>query len=198
MEIRISSDSVEIEGYVNAVGRESRPMRDSEGYFVETVEPGAFARSLAANPNIPVLLNHDPARVIATDAQRELREDAVGLHIRAVFTDPDVVAAAESGRIRGWSFGFDLVRDAIGERDGLRHRTLKEIVLREVSLLDDSKVPAYPATSVYTRDADGGEIEVRDLPDECVVRDLRKDGPPSLREWTDRIDALGTLEEEQD
>lgn len=195
MEIRLSKDSVEIDGYVNAVGRESHPLRDREGFFVETVEPGAFARSLEADPGVPVLLNHDLSHVIASGDERDLREDAVGLHVRAVVTDPGVVAAAAAGRLRGWSFGFDVVRETTGERDGLRHRTLNDIKLREVSLLDDTKVPAYPATSVYTRDAEGAEMEVRTLFDECLVEDLREQDPPSLREWTDRIDALGVAEE---
>lgn len=194
VEIRLSDDSVEISGYVNAVGRESHPLRDSDGYFVETVEPGAFARALAANPDVPVLLNHDPATRIAEGEDRELREDAVGLYIRAIIRNSDVVAKAAANKIRGWSFGFDVIRESSGERDGLRHRTLQDIRLIEVSLLDDTKVPAYPATSVYTRDADGSQVEVRFLADECQVHDMRSAEPPSLKEWTDRIDALGTIE----
>ena len=46
MQIRIGNDGTEIEGYVNAVGRESRVMRDKDGYFTETIQPGAFARAL--------------------------------------------------------------------------------------------------------------------------------------------------------
>ena len=39
MQIRIGNDGTEIEGYVNAVGRESRVMRDKDGYFTETIQP---------------------------------------------------------------------------------------------------------------------------------------------------------------
>ena len=51
MKIQIRSDSVEIEGYVNAVGRDSRPMRDrSTGErFVEQIVPGVFTRALTRN-----------------------------------------------------------------------------------------------------------------------------------------------------
>ena len=44
MRIEIRNDSVLIDGYVNAVGRDSRPMRDRKTgeRFVEQIVPGAF------------------------------------------------------------------------------------------------------------------------------------------------------------
>lgn len=198
LEIRVNDESVEITGYVNAVGRESHPLRDREGYFIETVMPGTFARALNLNPNIPALLDHDPTRVIAKDKDLELHEDAVGLHVHAISRDPEVRIKAAEGKLRGWSFGFRPIRETSGERDGLRHRVLHEIELREVSLIDDRKNPAYPATSVYTRDdSDGNEMEIRCFDDECRVQDLRSQDqePPSLEEWTKRIDDLGIVEE---
>lgn len=194
----MNDESVEITGYVNAVGRESHPLRDKEGYFIETVMPGAFARALRSNPDIPALLDHDPTRVIAKDEDLELHEDAVGLHVHAISRDPEVRTKAAEGKLRGWSFGFRPIKETSGERDGLRHRALHEIELREVSLIDDRKNPAYPATSVYTRDdSDGNEMEIRCFDDECRVQDLRSQNqdPPSLEEWTKRIDDLGIVEE---
>lgn len=195
MEIRISDDSVEITGYVNAVGRDSLPLRDRDGFFTEQVEPGAFSRALVSNPSVPVLLNHDPACVLASGEERELQEDAVGLHVRFVSSDPQIVSKAADGRLRGWSFGFKPIRETVGERDGLRHRVLQEIELLEVSLIDDRKTPAYPATSVYARDGEGGSMEMRFMEDPGEVRELREQDPPSLKEWTDRIDGLGVVEE---
>ena len=67
MKIQIRSDSVEIEGYVNAVGRDSRPMRDrSTGErFVEQIVPGVFTRALTRN-DVDLLLNHDHERVLGS------------------------------------------------------------------------------------------------------------------------------------
>lgn len=189
MRVEIRSDSVEVSGYVNATGRDSQPLADNEGYFVERVEPGTFARALERNRNVPMLLNHDPGRVLATPGSGlELREDAVGLYARAVVTDPEVVDEARRGRLRGWSFGFRALRQSDGERGGLRHRTLREIELREVSLLDDSRVPAYPATSVFTRD-DGEEMEVRTMQD---LVETSEEAPPApdLSPWTDVVREL--------
>ena len=51
MRIELRADSVLIEGYVNAVARDSRPMRDRDTgqRFVEQIVPGAFRRALEQN-----------------------------------------------------------------------------------------------------------------------------------------------------
>lgn len=189
MRVEIRSSSVDVSGYVNAVGRDSQPLADREGYFVERVEPGTFARALERNRNVPMLLDHDPGRVLATPGSGlELREDAVGLYAHAVVTDPEVVDKARRGRLRGWSFGFRSLRQVDGEQGGLRHRTLTDIDLLEVSLLDDERVPAYPATSVFTRD-DGEEVEVRAMPDLVETSEVAPTAP-DLSPWTGLVRAL--------
>lgn len=108
MRIQIRSDSVEIEGYVNAVGRDSRPMKDrSTGErFVEQIVPGVFTRALTRN-DVDLLLNHDQERVLgSTKTNLELTEDSIGLKARAIVTDKEVIEKARSGKLRGWSFGF--------------------------------------------------------------------------------------------
>lgn len=201
MEIRVSNDSVEITGYVNAVGRESSPLRSSDGYFTETIQPGAFDRALRDNPNIPMLLNHDETRVIASGDSLDLREDPVGLHVRAVITDAEVVDKAANDRLAGWSFGFVPLDQSMDTREGcMPHRTVKRMALREVSLLDDTKRPAYPATSVYTRD-DGADdvIELRYMAEDAYIEDKREvpeevdDEPPDLMAYRAIIEELGTL-----
>lgn len=180
MEIRVNGESVEITGYVNAVGRRSEPLRDMDGYFTETIQPGAFGRSLAENPNIPMLLNHDDTRVLARGDALELREDNVGLHVRATVTDPEVVAKAKEQRLRGWSFGFIPQRQQMGEANGMRHRDVYAMDLREVSLLDDTRQPAYQATSVYTRDGEP-DVERRSFDDWVLNVDVHVNpGSPDI------------------
>lgn len=170
MKLTIRNDSVEVSGYVNAVGRDSRPLADASGYFIEQVQPGAFARSLSRKDPV-MLLNHDHSRVLSTKEDGlDVREDAVGLYARATITDPNVVEKARAGKLSGWSFGFvPLKQDEKKAEDGMRHRILRDIDLREISLLDDTRTPAYIATSVMTRD-DGEEVEVREMPDAVEVR----------------------------
>lgn len=177
MKLTIRNDSVEVSGYVNAVGRDSRPLADASGYFIEQVQPGAFARSLSRKDPV-MLLNHDPSRVLSTKEDGlDVREDAVGLYARATITDPNVVEKARAGKLSGWSFGFvPLKQDEKKAEDGIRHRTLRDIDLREISLLDDTRTPAYIATSVMTRD-DGEEVEVREMPDAVEVRYAAEPAP---------------------
>lgn len=203
MEIRVNNNSVEVSGYVNAVGRESSPLRDRDGYFTETIQPGAFAEALRDNPNVPMLLNHDNSRVIASGDTLDLREDPVGLHVRAIITDPEVVDKATNGNLRGWSFGFVPLDQSYQERsDKIRHRDVHRMNLHEVSLLDNTRRPAYPATSVYTRD-DGVDdvLELRFMDDESYIQviaqaedaDIESD-PPDLSNYRAILDDLGMID----
>lgn len=164
MQIKLRNDTVEVEGYVNAVGRESNVLRDKDGYFTETIRPGAFSRALLRGKR-KMLLNHDQQRILGEEGKNlELREDAVGLHARATIDDADVVEKARNHELRGWSFGFIPLKESMEERGGMRHRTIEDMELFEVSLIDMRKLPAYAATSVYTRTADDGkEIEYRTM-----------------------------------
>ena len=154
MNITVRNDSVEIEGYVNAVERDSKPLRDRFGTFIERICKGAFKRAIQRNDDIHILLNHDPARDLGSTKQGnlELREDNIGLHARACITDPDVISKARAGDLVGWSFGFNDMDVEKREIDGTRHRAVKDMDLREVSILDRSKSPAYEGTLIQTRD----------------------------------------------
>ena len=110
MRIEIRADSVVIEGYVNAVARDSRPMRDRKTgkRFVEQIVPGVFERALKHN-EVQLLLNHDKTRNLgSTSTNLELYEDSIGLHARAEVPDPEVIEKARKKKLRGWSFGFRL------------------------------------------------------------------------------------------
>ncbi|WP_418831565.1 HK97 family phage prohead protease [Paraeggerthella sp.] len=156
----LRNDSAEIEGYVNAVGRESRPLRDKDGYFVEVIQPGAFARALQRGRR-EMLLNHDETRVLGTEGDNlELHEDGVGLFARACVTDPEAIDKAKKRELRGWSFGFIPLQERWVEVDGMRRRYVEDMDLREVSILDMRKLPAYAATSVLTRDVEGSDAPV--------------------------------------
>jgi len=149
---------MDVSGYVNVVGRDSRPIRDKQGLFIEQIAPGAFAQALTAGT--PVELRFDHERVLGdTTGCLQLREDNIGLKAEAVVTDPAVIEKAAAGELRGWSFGFVAKADQwTGEGDD-RRRVVEEMELREVSILD--KTPAYIATSIETRDEDQLLVEYR-------------------------------------
>lgn len=156
MNIRVTKDSVEIDGYVNAVERLSKPLSDRLGKFVERVKVGAFKRALERAEDVRILLNHDWTRDLGgiKDGNLELYEDAIGLHARATITDKDVVEQAKRGELRGWSFGFTDRDVEQSEENGLTVRNVKDLDLYEVSLINRARVPAYDGTLVAVRSAD--------------------------------------------
>ena len=172
MNIRIKENSVEIEGYVNAVERLSRPLKDRLGSFVERIKAGAFNRALERTEDVRILLNHDWNKDLGgiKDGNLELKEDSIGLHARAVIEDKDVVEQAKNGELRGWSFGF-MDRDVEqGEENGMTVRNVKDLDLYEVSLINREKIPAYDGTLVAVRTADDSTaLNVGELA-ECEVR----------------------------
>ena len=93
---------MEVRGYVNVVGRDSRVLRDKQGPYIEQITPGAFAKALASGD--PVELRWDHRRTLGSTADGgalTLREDNIGLLAEAVVTDADVIAAAERKELRG-------------------------------------------------------------------------------------------------
>lgn len=152
--IEAKADSVTIDGYVNVVARDSRPMRDRETgkRFVEQIVPGVFARALKHN-EVKLLLNHDSARVLGgTGTNLKLWEDDTGLRAHAEVSDPEVVRKAREKRLRGWSFGFH-ERDASEEemQNDMVRRYVEEMELLEVSIIDERKLPCYEGTSIEAR-----------------------------------------------
>lgn len=178
MQIRVRGDSVEIEGYVNAVERKSKPLMSRMGQFLEKICKGAFRSALGRNDNVVLLLNHDPSRVLAStrDKNLELNEDNIGLHARAVINDAEIAEKARNGDFVGWSFGFyDRDVEQKRDEDGFPLRNVRDLDLEEVSILDKTKTPAYDGTLVSIRSEESsmffGEtfsdgIQLRELPEE--------------------------------
>ena len=157
MQITVRADSVEIEGYVNAIERASKTLRDRVGEFIERICKGAFKKALERAEDVRLLLNHDASRDLGgiKDGNLELYEDSIGLHARATITDSEVVAKAKRGDLVGWSFSFtDRDVDKHMDEDGVTIREVKDLNLYEVSLLDRSKTPAYDGTLVCVRSGD--------------------------------------------
>ena len=154
MRIEIRSDSVILDGYVNAVGRDSRPVMTPRGKCIEQIEPRAFEKALSKADNVDILLNHDKNRKLGStkEGNLELFEDNIGLRAIATVTDPEVMEKARQKKLRGWSFGQYVNKDRIEERsDDIPRRYVEDLDLLEVSIIDDRMNPVYTATSVEMR-----------------------------------------------
>ena len=161
MKIEIRNDTAVVSGYVNAVGRDSRPITDKDGkLFIEQIEPGAFRASLERSENVDLLLNHNKSKVYAStkDGSLKLTEDSIGLRAEAVLSDADMIRKARSGEFRGWSFGMYVGDSTKEERaEGIPRRHVKSLNMFEVSLIDKSRIPCYVGTSVECR-AEGEDV----------------------------------------
>lgn len=155
MRIEIRNDSVILDGYVNAVDRESKPIPSPKGRFIEKITPGAFQRSLEKRANVDLLLNHDKNRKLGSteEGNLELFEDSIGLRAICTVTDTEVIEKAKNKQLRGWSFGFYAEKDKWEPSDnGYEKRTVEELDLFEVTIVDNTRNPAYTATSIEMRD----------------------------------------------
>jgi len=187
MYITIRADSVELEGYVNAVERKSKPLWSRIGQFVERICKGAFKRALERNDDVKIMLNHDPSKTLGSqrEGNLELYEDNIGLHARATITDPEVIDIARKGDLVGWSFGF-YDRDVQQKRDedGFPLRDVIDLDLEEVSILDNRTTPAYDGTLVAVRSEEksifygetfADEIQLREMPKEDTEEEVKED-----------------------
>lgn len=120
---------VRFAGYAAIFDRE-----DSGG---DVVRRGAFAASLAERGAVPLLWQHDPARVIGTI--EALAEDARGLRVVAQ-VNPRVGALVKARAVTGLSFGYRVRKAA-----GTNPRALIDVELVEVSLV---KRPMQPLARV--------------------------------------------------
>ena len=192
MKIIIRADSIVIEGYVNAVERNSKPLTERGVRFIERIGAGAFKRAIARAKDIRILLNHNWSKDLGglSDGNLELEEDAIGLKARATITDPEVIEDARKGNLVGWSFGFEDTPEGVtqlrDEETGLPLRKVNDLSLFEVSLLNRKKSPAYVGTLVNVRD-DGSEAKIN-LSEDNIVEEVEtidesvEEKAPEIRE----------------
>lgn len=169
MKIEIRNNGIHLDGYVNAVGRESRVLKDLHGPFIEIIKPGTFAKSLEQRSNVGLMLNHkrnlEPTNL-------ELYEDNIGLRAKIDINDPEVIDLAEHNKLTGFSFGFVAKSDNWDTSQEVRRRTIDELDLQEVSIL--SVTPAYIATSIEARGEEATLHEQRSIEQTFEVDDKRE------------------------
>ncbi len=115
------------------------------GWYTETVESGAFKRTLGRKPDVRLLLNHDGLPLARTTSKTlTLDTDSKGLRVSASLdpSDPDVagmVPKMKRGDLNQMSFAFRVDSDLW--EDDFSKRTLRELDLNN----GDVSVVTYPA-----------------------------------------------------
>jgi HK97 family phage prohead protease len=154
MRIEIRNDSVLLDGYVNAVGRDSKPIITAIGKCVEQIEPRAFEKALERAENVDLLLNHNKDRKLGSTKEGNLQlfEDNIGLRAVCTVNDAEVIQKAKEKKLKGWSFGMFVNKEKPEERAGdIPRRHIQDLDIFEVSIIDDRMSPCYTGTSIEQR-----------------------------------------------
>jgi HK97 family phage prohead protease len=144
-----TGDGMNFRGYAAVFNSPSQPLP-----FIETVKPGAFARSLKSRNEIKMFFNHDTGRVLASRRAGTLRlaEDDKGLSVDADLPDTtdgrDLSVLLRDSIINSMSFGFSVPRGGDAWNADGSERELRDVRLHEVSVV---AVPAYSRTEAYVR-----------------------------------------------
>jgi hypothetical protein len=152
---KATSGPVTIEGYAS-VTEQPYDMYDAFGPYTEVVRRGAFARTLNADPQVQLLLNHGGLSMAYTRAGTlTLAEDTGGLHMSAevnpVRNDVrDLLTALEDRNIDEMSFAFRVTRQQWSPDYDQRDISEVDIHRGDVSVVNFG---ANPATAVALRSA---------------------------------------------
>ena len=147
-EMRETEEGMTFTGYAAVFNSDSEPLP-----FIERIAPGAFRGSLRNRNDIKMLWNHDSGQPLASTRAGNLRltEDDRGLFVEATLPRTtlgnDVRELVSTGIVDSMSFGFTVARGGDEWSVDGSVRTLKKVVLREVSIVS---FPAYPATAGST------------------------------------------------
>lgn len=139
-----------IEGYAS-VTEAPFEMWDWLGPYSEVVRTGAFAKTLAENPQVQLLLNHGGLAMAYTKAgSLRLAEDTTGLHMEADVNVSrsdvgDMVAAIEDQAVDEMSFAFRVTRQQWSPDYDQRDILEVDLHRGDVSVVNFG---ANPATSV--------------------------------------------------
>lgn len=153
VELQCEEGLLKIGGYINVTERESEMLYSKKRgkWFKEVMKRGVFKSAISRAKEIPLLLEHNWNKTLATTRNQtlNLKEDQIGLRFDAVIDDKTIYEQVKSGVINSCSFGFRALQEEIEEiNNRLEKRFVTGIELLEVSLV---KNPAYVGSLVESR-----------------------------------------------
>ena len=134
----------------------------AHGGFREQIAPGSATKSLR-EADIVALFNHDSGKPLGRTSAGNLSLKStprgVEPELKPVNTSyaTDLAELVRTGVIKGWSFGFEVVKDDWTDDEGRSSNEYSGTnrVIREMKLIEVSPVtfPAYEMTNISSRDA---------------------------------------------
>lgn len=175
-ELRDVDGSPRFSGYAAVFNSDSEPLP-----FIETIQPGAFGRSLKSDRDHTFVMDHDDTKLLASTrgTTLTLAEDSKGLLVEASLPDTsyarDLVELHGRGEARSMSFTFRVTKGGEMWSADNKRRTLTDVKLGHVSVLTGLP-PAYRQTTASIRSLAYG---INADPDALAtaIEDLR-DGKP--------------------
>ena len=163
-----------LNGYVNAVGRESKLISDpiTGGTFTEIISPGTFKKSLAQNPitEITVDVNHNLRQrtppVPLLTKKIDLYEDSIGLYADVLVDKEDFDRQTDVNSLQGWSFDFIPNAETLEwgyNLKGIPCRVVNDLTLKGISIIGanyDGQA-CYAGTSIASRGSGGNTCWTR-------------------------------------
>lgn len=128
----------------------SKTLRGKNGNFKEIIPIKTWQNAIAKiGDKFNVFYNHQPLIDVAKD--RELKAEADGVYLYATLRDgaENLYSAIKEKKVKGMSFGFKVLKDTWENIGNFKQRTVQEMELMEVSILD--VIPAYSDTSIAIR-----------------------------------------------
>ena len=193
MEIRkLENNKLHIQGYVNITDKASRVISENGIKFSESVQPRCFQRALNKADDVLFLLNHDMDKKLGSlkDGNLVLKEDNIGLYLDAEVDSEELVNLYNDGGFSGFSYGFKTVDDSFEERNGNKVRTLKDIDLIEVSILDKTETPVYYGTLVTSIEKRSLEKEIRNFIADELEEEKIEDNSEELQKIKEYADLI--------
>jgi HK97 family phage prohead protease len=148
-----------VEGYAS-VTESPFEMWDWLGPYSEVVRTGAFAKTLAENPQVQLLLNHGGLAMAYTKAgSLRLSEDTTGLHMEADVSTKrsdvgDMLAALEEGSVDEMSFAFRVTRQQWSPDYDQRDILEVDLHRGDVSVVNFGANPATTVGAMRSADFD--------------------------------------------
>ena len=175
-ELRGKGDGLTLTGYASVFGNGYEVLGGPPYGWTERVDPGAFDVTLAAKPDLHLLINHEGMPLARTKSGTlQLSTDSKGLLVEASLDrrDPDVQrleTKMERGDMDEMSFAFRVKADQWSDDD--TERTLTEVSLHkgDVSVVNFG---ANPATSAQLNSAADALEVLAALDPEAAMAELR-------------------------
>ena len=145
---------LKIKGIVNDYSYSREMLDDNGNTFIEKIDREVFQKALGQSPKIELWLNHENDFIL-DDTNKSLVLNATEKGLEMIATLPNqcrnLYEKIKSGKL-GFSFGFDCLLDEWSKDSvGTNLRNVKDLVIREISILSEGVTPAYYNTSVQTR-----------------------------------------------